>query len=279
MEDKFADSTPAVSDCQRHGKLRAMELSMTAASVLAVQRARLPSTATRLLHRGDKFFDRVDALLKIGLLLRGQLQLDDPLDAAGAQNDRHADIIAADAVLLVAIGGAGNQPLLVANDRFDHLRRGRGRRVVGAAGLQQADDLRAAVAGALDDLVQPLGIEQLRDRNAADRRATGHRHHRVAVSAHQQGRNVFDAHAQLHRQKRAIAGRVEHAGLAQHALRRKAGDLQHALHHRVERIADDDDDRVGARGFDLARRPSRRSWRWSPADRRGSCPACGRCRP
>ena len=67
--------------------------------------------------------------------------------------DRHADVVAADAVLLVAVRGAGNQPLLVADDRLDHLRRRRRRGVVGAAGLQQADDLGAAVARAVDDFV------------------------------------------------------------------------------------------------------------------------------
>ena len=71
------------------------------------------------------------------------------------------------------------------------------------------------------------------------------------MPAHQQRRNVFDAHSQFHRQKRPIACRVEHAGLTDHALVRKTAHFHHALHHRVERVADDDQNRVGAGGFDL----------------------------
>ena len=56
-------------------------------------------------------------------------------------------------------------------------------------------------------------------------------------------RDVLDADAQFHRQERAEAGRIEHAGLAHHALRRKAGHLPGPLHHRIQRIADHDDDR------------------------------------
>ena len=81
--------------------------------------------------------------------------LDDPLDAAGAKNNGHADVIAADAVLFVAIGRGRNEPLLVANDGLDHLGGGRGRRVIGAAGLQQADDFGSAIARAIDDFVEP----------------------------------------------------------------------------------------------------------------------------
>ena len=80
----------------------------------------------------------VDALVESGLLLRDRASSSTIFSTPPrTQDDRHADVVAADAVFLVAVGGTGNQPLLVADDRLDHLRRGRGRGVVRAAGLEQ----------------------------------------------------------------------------------------------------------------------------------------------
>jgi hypothetical protein len=56
---------------------------------------------------------------------------------------------------------------------------------------------------------------------------------------------VLDAHAELHRDERAEAGRVEDAGHAEHALAREAGRLHRHVAHRVERVGDDDEDAVG----------------------------------
>ena len=50
-------------------------------------------------HRFDQPLHGVDALLEGGPLGLAELDLDDPLDAAGAQDHRHADVIAAHAVL------------------------------------------------------------------------------------------------------------------------------------------------------------------------------------
>src|SRR5262245_44958011 len=80
--------------------------------------ALLANQLPQLAHGRHEFLDGIDALLEVGLLLCGQLQLDDFLDAAGAQDYRDADIVAADAVLFLTKRGTGNEPLLVANDRF-----------------------------------------------------------------------------------------------------------------------------------------------------------------
>src|SRR5439155_10479397 len=67
------------------------------------------------------------ALERLPLLVR-EVELDDLLDAAGAQLARHAHVKAVDAVFALEIGGARQHPLLVEHDRVDHLRGGRARR-------------------------------------------------------------------------------------------------------------------------------------------------------
>src|SRR5436190_7148608 len=91
----------------------------------------------QFVHRLDERLNGIHAIVERGLFLRVKLQLDDLFNPAGAKNDRYAHVISADAVLLVAVRRTRDQPLLVANDRFDHLRRGRSRSVIGAARLQQ----------------------------------------------------------------------------------------------------------------------------------------------
>ena len=116
------------------------------------------------------------------------------------------------------IGGAGKDLLLVLEDRFDHLDGGGRRRVVGAAGLEVLDDLGAAVAGALHELLEASGRDQLGDGNAGDGGVARERHHGVAVAAEHEGGDVFDADVQLFGDEGAEARRVEHAGHADDAL-------------------------------------------------------------
>ena len=71
-----------------------------------------------------------------------------------ADHDRHADIHVLDAVLAVEVGGAGQHALLVLEVALGHGDGRGGRRIEGRAGLQQVDDLAAALAGALDDGVE-----------------------------------------------------------------------------------------------------------------------------
>jgi hypothetical protein len=95
--------------------------------------------------------DGFGALLQSGVFFGSELDLDDLLEAGRAQLAGDADVVALDAVLALEVDGAGDNLLLVLEDRFDHLDGGGGGGVVGAAGLEVLDDLRAAVAGALDD--------------------------------------------------------------------------------------------------------------------------------
>src|SRR5690606_34930194 len=105
----------------------------------------------QLVHLRDEFFDGVHALLEIGLLLLGQLQLDNPLDAVGAQYDGNAHIVTAHAVFTITVRSARNETLLVANHGFDHLGARSRRSIVGAAGLQQVDNFFAAVPRSLNN--------------------------------------------------------------------------------------------------------------------------------
>jgi hypothetical protein len=77
------------------------------------------------------------------------------------------------------------------------------------------------------------------------------RHHRVAVSAEHHRLDVTHRAVERLGQEGTVARRVEHAGHAEHALAREAGGFLRDVAHHVERIADDDDDRVGRRVLDL----------------------------
>src|ERR1700761_1183719 len=103
----------------------------------------------------DQPLDGTDRLVEGFAVLAGQLDLDDALDALAADHDGHADIHVLHAVLAVEVGGAGHHPLLVLEITLGHRDRGRRRRIEGRTGLQQVDDLGAAIAGAVDDLVEP----------------------------------------------------------------------------------------------------------------------------
>ena len=65
------------------------------------------------------------------------------------------------------------------------------------------------------------------------------------MAAEHERANIFDAHARLLRDEGAIARRVKGAGHADHAVLRESRRLQGDVAHRVERIRDDDQDRVG----------------------------------
>ena len=143
------------------------------------------------------------------------------------------------------IGRAGKNLLLVLQDRFDHLHGGGRGRVVGAAGLQVLDDFGAAVAGALDDLFEARGLDQLGDRDAGDRGVAGQRNHGVAVAAQHEGGHVLHADVQLLGDESAEARRIEHAGHADDALAIEASLAIGGLRHRIQGIRDDDQDAFG----------------------------------
>src|SRR2546426_12834183 len=109
-------------------------------------------------------------LLEGRLLVRGELDLDHLLDARATELHRNADVEPSDSVLPVEIGGAGQDLLLVLDNRLHHLNGRRRRGVVRAAALQQPHDLGAAITGALDERVDAVGREEVRDRDPGDGR-------------------------------------------------------------------------------------------------------------
>ena len=56
----------------------------------------------------------------------------------------------------------------------------------------------------------------------------------------------LDAHAKLHRNKRAKSGRIQDAGLAHDTLGRKTAYRKRVLRHCIQRVADYDHHRCGA---------------------------------
>ena len=101
----------------------------------------------QLLHRGGGF-------LECGLLFRRQFDLNDLFDATRAQLYRHAHEQPIDSVLTLKIGRAGQDFLAVIEDGVDHLHHCRGGRIERAAGFEQGHDFAAALARAVDDLVE-----------------------------------------------------------------------------------------------------------------------------
>ena len=70
-------------------------------------------------------------------------------------------------------GGTGQNALLVEQVALGHGDGGRGRRIEGGTGFQQADDLGTTITGALDDLVQfflcgPAHLDQIRQRDTGN---------------------------------------------------------------------------------------------------------------
>src|SRR6185436_12560783 len=183
-------------------------------------------------------------------VLAGQLDLDDALDALRADDDGNADIHVLHAVFAVEIGGAGQHALLVLQIALGHRHGGSGRRVERGTGLQQVHDLGAAVAGAVDDLVDarlrgPAHLDQIRQRNAGYRGIAHQRHHGIAVAAEHEGGDVFDRDVEFVGEEIAEARGIQHARHADHLLVRHAGRLLQRPHHRVQRVGDADDERVG----------------------------------
>ena len=133
----------------------------------------------------------------------------------------------------------------VLGDRPDHAsRRCRGR-VVRGAGLEQADDLAAAVPGAIDQRVDLFGAEQVGQRLAVDRAGRRDRHHRVAVRSERQRLHDAGRHAEPLGHEVGEPGRVEHPGLADHPVRGELGDLRGQRGHLIQRVRHHDQHGVG----------------------------------
>src|ERR1041384_3096502 len=77
----------------------------------------------------DELADRGGRLVEGGLLVLLQLDLDDLLDPVAPELDRPPDVEALGPLRPVQVRGAGQDLLLVLEDRLHHLPRGGGRRV------------------------------------------------------------------------------------------------------------------------------------------------------
>src|SRR6185437_6750593 len=114
-----------------------------------------------------ELFHCIRGLVEGGLLFGRELDLDDLLEALGTKFARNADVEAADAVLALKIGGAGEDLLLVLEDGFNHLDCGSRRSVLSRAGLEVLDDLGATVGGAGFKLLEAGGFDELCDGDAS----------------------------------------------------------------------------------------------------------------
>src|SRR5688572_8781043 len=125
----------------------------------SIVRGRSGELRFELLAGLDEALHGFDRFVELSALLRRQVELDDPLDALLPDHHGNADIDAFEAVFALDMGGAGEHALLVAEIGFGHRDGRRGRRIEGRAGLEQTDDLGAAVAGALGDLVEAVLLD------------------------------------------------------------------------------------------------------------------------
>jgi hypothetical protein len=71
------------------------------------------------------------------------------------------------------------------------------------------------------------------------------RHHGVAVAAEHEGGDVFDRDIEFVGEEITEARGIQHARHAHHLLVRHVGGLLQRPHHRVERVGDADDERIG----------------------------------
>src|SRR5215210_6171765 len=195
----------------------------------------------------------VGAIIQFSQFFVGEAELDDVFDARGAELDGDADEEVVYSVLALQVGCAGEDALLVEQDGVDHLGCGCGRRVEGAPALEEADDLGPALTGALDYRLDLVFGEKLRDRDPAYGGHARQRYHRVPVPAEDEREDVAHGDLKLFGYERAVAGRIEDASHADHPLAGEPARLHRHVAHRVERVGDDDEDRLRRMLYDLFR--------------------------
>src|SRR6267143_3033534 len=152
---------------------RTPSLPRSASTATALRRAGSRCRARLQLDLVHRLLHRLEGLLEHGLLVGGELDLQDLLHPAGPDRHRHAHVVAVDPVLALQQGGAGKHALLVAQVALGHGHGAGGGGIEGGAGLEQRDDLAAALAGAVDDRAQALLGEEPLQRDAAHRAHPG----------------------------------------------------------------------------------------------------------
>ena len=184
-----------------------------------------------------------------------ELDVDDALDAVAADYGRNANVHTFNADFAVTVCCARQNALLVFEVSFSHFDSRSCRCVECGASFQQANDLCAAVTGALNDCVQfvlsgPAHLYQIRERDTANGRVTNRRNHGVAVAAENECSNVFHGDVEFGREEVAETSRVKNASHADDFLGGQARELLQSPNHRVERVGDADYKCVRCVSFD-----------------------------
>ena len=96
-----------------------------------------------------------------------------------------------------------------------------------------------------DDLLEPVGGDLLRHRDAGHVRVAHDRHHGVAVPAEHEPGHVAGRDTELPGEERTEPGGVEDACHPHHPLARKLRGVQCHMAHRIQWIGDTNNDRVG----------------------------------
>src|SRR5215831_630649 len=192
----------------------------------------------------DQLLHRSRAFIQPGLLFQRQFDLDDLLNSLRTQLYRYTNIQPVDAVFPLQIGGAGENLLLVLQNRLNHLGCCGGWSVIGRPGLQIFHDLGATVTRTLYECVQAALLNQFCNRNAGNSGITGQRDHRVAMTAQYECRHVLDADLQFVSNECTETGRIEYSRHADYAFPRKSTELISSLRHRIERVRDHNQDAI-----------------------------------
>ena len=155
-----------------------------------------------------------------------------------------------DAVFAFAEGGAGDDAVLVLEIRLGHGDGAPGGAEEGRAFAEQLDDLGPGFAGPGGQLLDLLLRGDFLERHSADRRQAGKGHHVGAVAAEDGAGDIGHRYAELHGDERPPTGGVQRAGHADDLMLGEAGQLVKGIDHSVERVGDDDAERLGSVLFD-----------------------------
>ena len=166
----------------------------------------------------------------------------DLFHAAATQLHRHAEEHILQAILALHVSRGRDDQVFVLQDRFRHLRHGHCRSIISRTGLEQIDDLPAALAGAVDDRFQFVRRQVFTQRYTGHIRMAGQRHHLIAMTAHHIAVDIFHADTGLQGHERPHAGRIQDARLPDNALARQLADLHGQVCHRIQRVGQNDED-------------------------------------